>query len=81
MNLRGEGSRSPTAFPNIPVTGYSLPGVQVSEDEVDNLPNMPLQPQFDVKTVHVAEPLGPSGAGRLHFTIRTAGGPVVPDGQ
>lgn len=52
----------------------------MSEDQVDNVPNVPLQPQFDVRTVHVAEPFG-DGTGKLHFTIRTGGGPVVPNSQ
>ncbi len=80
VNAVGEGAKSPAAFPTVPVTGCSLPGLLVAEDQIDHEPNKPLQPQLDVKSIYVAEPYG-DGTGRLHFTVNTGGGPVLPNSQ
>jgi hypothetical protein len=64
----------------VPASACTLPGILVADDTIDAPPNTPPQPQFDVKTVHVAEPYG-DGTGRLHFTIGTAGGAVPPNSQ
>jgi hypothetical protein len=79
VNAVGEGPRSTAAFPAIPATGCKLPGILVAEDTLDNAPNTPLLPALDVKTTHVAEPFGESGAAVLHFTATTSGGALPPN--
>jgi hypothetical protein len=80
INAVGEGARSPAVRPVVPASACSVPGILVAEDTIDNPPNTPLQPTFDVKTVHVAEPYG-DGTGMLHITVTTAGGVVPPNSQ
>ena len=80
INAVGEGPKSPAVLPTVPASGCTLPGILVAEDTIDDAPNAPLQPQVDVKTVHVAEPYG-DGSGRLHFTVATAGGAAPPNSQ
>ena len=81
INLKGEGSRSPAAFPSVPVSGCALPGMLVAADQIDHAPNAPPQPQMDVKALYAAEPFGSAGTGMLHFTVATGGGALPPNSQ
>jgi len=80
VNALGEGTRSLAVVPGVPATACTFPGILVAEDGLDNPPNMPLQPQVDIRSVHIAEPLG-DGTGQLHFTVTTGGGPLPPNSQ
>jgi len=81
VNALGEGARSPVVTPTVPPSACTLPGILVANDTIDNAPNAPPVPAMDIKTVHVAEPYGTSGAGELHFTIATGGGALPPNSQ
>jgi hypothetical protein len=80
FNAVGEGPKSVTAIPTVPLSACTVPGILVSEDTTDNPPNSSGLPQGDVKAVYVAEPYG-DGSGKLHFTVRTGGGAAPPNSQ
>ena len=78
VNAIGEGAKSNAVSPVVPPTACVLPGILVSEDTLDNLPNAPQQPSLDIKRIYVGEPYG-DGTGLLHFSVQTAGGALPPN--
>lgn len=80
VNAVGDGVLSLPVSPKVLESPCKLPGVTVVTDASDALPNAPLIPPVDIKSLQIAEPYA-NGASKLVFTVKVGVGAAPPNSQ